>query len=300
MVRRGVQASISQGGRKRMSKDLPYLFAKKSQHEPIVMVTCYDYPTAQMEDEAGADIIFVGDSLGTNMLGYAAETEVTMEDMLHHLKAVRRGVQDAYLLVDLPCGAYQTPAMAVENAQRLLQHHPDGIKLEGGSEQVEVVRALVAQGIEVCGHIGFTPQTLGTRGRVQGRSLEEGKALLRSALALEEAGLSLLVLELVSEPISQMITQHLHIPTIGIGSGRYCDGQVLVVTDLLGITLGDRKMFKRYEQLRERSLAAFQQYAHEVRQHIFPAQANTFNKISEEDAAALAQWMKQERPTETI
>jgi 3-methyl-2-oxobutanoate hydroxymethyltransferase len=283
-----------------MSKDLPYLFAKKNHHEPIVMVTCYDYPTAQIEDEAGIDIIFVGDSLGTNMLGYAAETEVTMEDMLHHLKAVRRGVQEAYLLVDLPCGSYQTPAMALENARRLLLYGPNGVKLEGGIEQVEVVRALVAQGMEVCGHLGFTPQTLGTKGRVQGRSLEEGKALLRSALALEEAGLSLLVLELVSEPISQLITQHLHIPTIGIGSGRYCDGQVLVVTDLLGISSGERKMFKRYEQLRERSLEGFNQYAREVRQRIFPAQANTFNKLSEEEAASLAQWIEQGMPAETV
>ena len=149
---------------------------------------------------------------------------------------MRRGVQEAYLLVDLPCGSYQTPEMAVENARRLLLHRPNGVKLEGGIEQVDVVRALVSQGIEVCGHLGFTPQTLGTKDRVQGRSLEEEKALLRSALALE-AGLSLLILELISEPISQMITQHLHIPTIGIGSGRYCDGQVLVVMDLLGVSI---------------------------------------------------------------
>jgi 3-methyl-2-oxobutanoate hydroxymethyltransferase len=283
-----------------MDKDLSSLYAKKRQHESIVMTTCYDYPTAQMEDEAGIDIIFVGDSVGTNMLGYTAETEVTMEDMLHHLKAVRRGVQEAYLLVDLPYRSYQTPAMAVENAQRLLLHHPNGIKLEGGIEQVESVRALVAQGIEVCGHIGFTPQTLGTKGRVQGRSLEEGKMLLQSALALEKAGLSLLVLELVSEPVSQVITQTLHIPTIGIGSGRFCDGQVLVVTDLLGVSVEDRKLFKRYEQLRERSLDAFRRYADEVRQGLFPAQANTFNKLSEEDKTILAQWVKQGRPTETI
>ncbi len=279
-----------------MNKDLPYLFAKKREHEPIVMVTCYDYPTAQIEEEAGIDIIFVGDSLGTNMLGYAAETEVTMEDMLHHLKAVRRGVQEAYLLVDLPNGAYRTPEIALENAQRLLAQGPNGVKLEGGIEQVEVVRTLVAQGIEVCGHLGFTPQTLGTKGRVQGRSLEEGKALLRSAIALAEAGLSLLVLELVSEPISQLITQQLRIPTIGIGSGRYCDGQVLVVTDLLGISPRERKMFKRYEHLRERSLEGLIHYKDEVQQRVFPAEANTFTKISEDEAASLAQWIEQGMP----
>jgi 3-methyl-2-oxobutanoate hydroxymethyltransferase len=279
-----------------MSKDLAYLLAKKHRQEPIVMVTCYDYPMAQLEEEAGVDIIFVGDSVGTNMLGYASEAEVTMDDMLHHLKAVRRGVQDAYLLVDLPYGSYQTPEMAVENARRLLAYGPDGIKLEGGIEQVEVVRALVAQGIEVCGHIGFTPQTMGTKGRVQGRSLEGGKKLLRSVLALEEAGLSMLVLELVSEPISQLITQQLHIPTIGIGSGRYCDGQVLVVTDLLGISPDERKMFKRYEHLRERTLEGLSTYTSEVQQHIFPAEANTFSKISEQDAADLARWLEQGMP----
>src|SRR5215469_6345423 len=131
-------------------KDLPYLLAKKERHEPIVMLTCYDYPTAQIEEEAGVDIIFVGDSVGTNMLGYGAETEVTMEDMVHHLKAVRRGVQESYLLVDLPHGSYQTPDLAVENSRRLLVHGPNGVKLEGGAEQAPVVRALALQGIEVC------------------------------------------------------------------------------------------------------------------------------------------------------
>lgn len=284
--------------RNKMSKDLAYLMAKKDQHEPIVMVTCYDYPTAQIEDEAGVDIIFVGDSVGTNMLGYAAETEVTMEDMLHHLKAVRRGVQQAYLLVDLPHGSYPTPEMALANARRLLACGPNGVKLEGGIEQVDVVRALVAQGIEVCGHLGFTPQTMGTKGRVQGRSLAEGKALVRSALALEAAGLSLLVLELASEPISLLIAQHLRVPTIGIGAGRFCDGQVLVITDILGISPMERKLFKRYEHWRERSLEAVHRYKHDVQQRIFPAEANTFTRISEEETAALAQWIDQGMPPE--
>jgi 3-methyl-2-oxobutanoate hydroxymethyltransferase len=273
------------------------LIAKKHRHEPIVMLTCYDFPTALVEDEAGVDIIFVGDSVGTNMLGYAAETEVTMDDMVHHLKAVRRGVKDAYLLVDMPNGSYQTPEIAVENARRLLAHGPNGVKLEGGIEQVPVVRALVAEEIEVCGHIGFTPQTMGTQGRVQGRSLEDGKALLRSAFALEEAGLSLLVLELVSDPISRLLTEHLHIPTIGIGAGPSCDGQVLVITDVLGISLMERKLFKRYEQVHDRSLEAVSRYTQEVQQRIFPSEANTFNRISEEETSALAQWMEQGMPS---
>lgn len=282
-----------------MSKNRAYLMAKKEQHEPIVMVTCYDYPTAQVEEQAGVDIIFVGDSVGTNILGYTSETEVTMEDMLHHLKAVRRGVQEAYLLVDLPHGSYQTPDMALANARRLLAHDAHGVKLEGGIEQVDVVRTLAAEGIEVCGHLGFTPQTMGAKGRVQGRSLAEGKELLRSALALEAAGLSLLVLELVSEPISQLITQHLRIPTIGIGAGRFCDGQVLVITDVLGVSPLERKLFKRYEHWHERSLEAIHQYKHEVQQRIFPAEANTFTRIGEEDVAALARWIDQGMPSET-
>jgi 3-methyl-2-oxobutanoate hydroxymethyltransferase len=279
-----------------MNKSLSHLLARKRLHEPIAMVTCYDYPTAQIEDEAGIDIIFVGDSVGTNMLGYAAETEVTMEDMLHHLKAVHRGVKEAYLLVDLPHQSYQTPDMAFENAQRLLSQGADGVKLEGGMEQVDVVRTLVTHGIEVCGHIGFTPQTLGTKGRVQGRSLEQGKALLQSALALEQAGLSLLVLELVSEPISQLITKHLRIPTIGIGAGRYCDGQVLVITDLLGISPVERKLFKRYEHLRERSLEALNLYKYEVQQRSFPTEDNSFTKINQEEVMTLMQWIEQGMP----
>lgn len=279
-----------------MSKGRAYFMAQKRAHEPIVMVTCYDFPTAQMEDAAGIDIILVGDSVGTNMLGYAAETEVTMEDMLHHLKAVRRGVQEAYLLVDLPYRSYDTPQLAVENSRRLVAHGADGVKLEGGVEQVEVVRALVAEGIEVCGHIGFTPQTLGTKGRVQGRSLEQGKALLRSARALEQAGVSLLVLELVSEPVTELITQQLQIPTIGIGSGRFCDGQVLVILDLLGISTVERKLVKRYEHLRERYMQALMQYKQEVQQRLFPTEANAFYNIAAEDVAQLVTWVRQGMP----
>jgi 3-methyl-2-oxobutanoate hydroxymethyltransferase len=279
-----------------MSKERANFVAKKRAHDPIVMVTCYDYPTAQIEDAAGIDIIFVGDSVGTNVLGYTAETEVTMEDMLHHLKAVRRGVQTAYLLVDLPFGAYATPQLALENARRLVAQGADGVKLEGGAEQVAVVQALVSDGLEVCGHIGFTPQTLGSKGRVQGRSLAEGQALLRSALALEQAGVSLLVLELVNEPVSQLITQQLQIPTIGIGSGRFCDGQVLVSTDLLGISTVERKLMKRYERLRERSIEALTQFKQEVQQRLFPTEAHAFYKIALDDVAQLVEWVQQGMP----
>src|SRR5947209_12761422 len=156
----------------------------KATREPVVMLTCYDYPTAVLEDEAGVDVIFVGDSVGTNVLGYSSETEVTMADMLHHLRAVRRGVSKAYLQADMPHGSYDTTEAARRNAEAFIAAGADGVKLEGGYDQVPVVRELAAAGIEVCGHIGFTPQTLGSKGRVQGKSSEQARELIDSALAL--------------------------------------------------------------------------------------------------------------------
>lgn len=279
-----------------MPKDRAYWRACKHSGTPIVMATCYDYPTACIEEEAGIDVIFVGDSVGTNMLGYASETEVTMADMLHHLKAVRCGVRDAYLLVDMPHESYSTPDLALHNARLLLESGADGVKVEGGSALAPVVRALVAEEIEVCGHIGFTPQTLGSKGRVQGRSLRDGQTLLRSALDLQEAGVNMLVLELISEPISQLITERLSVPTIGIGAGRFCDGQVLVVTDLLGISPIERKLSRRYEQLRERTRDALAHYAQDVRQHIFPDEHNAFYKISADNVDQLREWMHRGMP----
>ncbi len=265
-----------------MKKDINYLLGKKQAQQKITMLTCYDYPTAVLEDEAGIDVVFVGDSVGTNVLGYASETEVTMEDMIHHLKAVRRGVADAYLLVDMPYRSYDTAELALENATRLLSYGADGVKLEGGQEQEEVIRALAEQGIEVCGHIGFTPQTLGSKGRVQGKSSEQARTLIRSAQALEQAGLKMIVLELITAQISKMITESLRIPTIGIGAGRFCDGQVLVVTDVLGISPFQRKIAKKYQNYHDLTLEAILQYKHEVENNLFPTEANSF-MLSEEE-----------------
>lgn len=272
-------------------KTLAYLRHKKQAGEPIVMLTCYDYPTALLQEEAGVDIIFVGDSVGTNILGYASEQEVTMNDMVHHLRAVRRAVDHSYLLVDMPFGSFATPQTALRNARALLAEGADGIKLEGGLEQVDVVHALTAAGIEVCGHIGFTPQTLGSRGRVQGKSFETGKILLQSARALMDAGASLLVLELVTEGLSRLITESLSIPTIGIGSGRFCDGQVLVITDVLGISPFTRKIAKRYTEYRELTLRAIESYRDDVANRRFPSEANTFPTAPEE-LARLESWLR--------
>lgn len=248
----------------------------KSVHEPIVMLTCYDYPTALLEDEAGVDVIFVGDSVGTNVLGYASETEVTMADMLHHLRAVRRGVRDGYLLVDMPHGSYVNPETARRNAGAFLEAGADGVKLEGGRDQVPVVQSLSDAGIDVCGHIGFTPQTLGSKGRVQGKSSEQARELIDSADALAKAGIMMLVLELVTEGVAALITERLSVPTIGIGSGRFCDGQVLVVNDVLGVSPFARRLHKRYAEWREVSAGAIREYVADVRTRRFPTEANAF------------------------
>lgn len=272
-----------------MKRDLAFIHQKKAAREPITMLTCYDYPTAHLEDEAGIDVIFVGDSVGTNVLGYQVETEVTMADMLHHLRAVRRGVKNGYLLVDMPYGSFEKPELAVRNARVLLEAGADGVKLEGGQEQAAVVQALRGRDIEVCGHIGFTPQTLGSKGRVQGKDFEQGKILLQAALALEKAGVGMLVLELVTEDVARLITEHLTIPAIGIGSGRFCDGQVLVVNDVLGISPFSRKIAKRYREYRDLTLAAVYQYRDDIAERRFPTEANAF-PTDPEEMARLREW----------
>ena len=276
-------------------RDLAFLQARKQAQHKITMVTGYDYPTACLEDQAGIDIILVGDSVGTNVLGYASEREVTMADMVHHLKAVCRGVRQAYVLVDLPYQAYDTPPSALANATTLLAHGADAVKLEGGLEQVETVRCLTERGITVCGHIGFTPQTLhqpGRRARIQGRSSSQAIALLESALALEQAGAKLLVLELIPEPLGKAVTACLHIPTIGIGAGRFCDGQVLIIHDLLGLTPFHLKFVKRYQQYRDLTLQALGQYKHDVEHSLFPNDETAF-PMDEDERAKVEAWLQQ-------
>jgi len=275
-------------------KDRAFLQGKKDRSEPIVMLTCYDYPTAVLEEQAGVDVIFVGDSVGTNILGYGSETEVTMDDMAHHLRAVRRGVKDAYLLVDMPYMSFETPEAALPNARRLLGEGADGVKLEGGTEKAAVVRALTEAGIEVCGHIGFTPQTLGSRGRVQGKTFDQARVLVEGAMVLEEAGAMMLVLELVTEDLARLISERLSTPTIGIGSGRFCDGQVLVVTDVLGISPFTRKIAKRYQEYQDLTLRALQAYKGEVAGRRFPTQDNAF-PTDPEELAHIEEWLRGER-----
>ena len=273
-----------------MKKDIAYLHTKKREQQPITVLTCYDYPTACLQDEAGIDIVFVGDSVGTNVLGYKNETEVTMDDMRHHLKAVRRGVTDAYLLVDMPYAADRDATRAITNANLFLSDGADGVKLEGGLEKVPIVSALTEQGIDTCAHIGHNPQIHGTKASTHGRTFAKAKQLIESAKALADAGATLIVLEKITEEVSQIITDTLAIPTIGIGAGRFCDGQVLVINDILGIG-PPLKHAKRYQDYSHLTFEAICRYKEEVASGTFPTDANT-SHIPPDKLARVQKWLK--------
>jgi len=272
-----------------MKKDLAYLRAKKQNHQKISMLTCYDYPTAVLEDRVGIDIIIVGDSLGTNVLGYASEADVTMADIIHHLKAVRRGVSQAYILADLPYGAYQTPEEALKNAQQLINCGADGVKLEGIFETT--VSHLAAHNIEVCGHIGLQPQTHQKK-TLKGKKFLQAKALIEAALALEQAGLTMLLFEFIPEEVGKLITETVKVPTLGIGAGRFADGQVLIVNDILGITPRKLKLAKRYQDYQTLTLQAIMQYKEEVEGNRFPAEEN-IRHMAAEELQQLMGWVRQ-------
>ncbi|RKU30421.1 3-methyl-2-oxobutanoate hydroxymethyltransferase [Candidatus Poribacteria bacterium] len=259
-----------------MKKDIAYLQTKKQQKQPISVLTCYDYPTACMQDAAGIDIVFVGDSVGTNILGYKSEMEVTMADMLHHLKAVRRGVTDAYLLIDMPYASDCNPKQAIANANLFLDNGADGVKLEGGKEKTSIISALTEQDIDVCAHIGHNPQIHGTKAATHGKTVSKAKELIQTSSDLVDAGAKLIVLEKITEEISQIITESINIPTIGIGAGRYCDGQVLVINDILGIG-PEFKHAKRYQDYNRLTYEAICQYKEEVENGAFPTDANVDN-----------------------
>ncbi len=249
---------------------------KKERGEPITMLTAYDYPTALAEDQAGIDSILVGDSLGMVVLGYPNTLSVTMDDMLHHCKAVARGAKFALLIGDMPFMSYQASTEeAVRNAGRFLQEAGmDAIKLEGGRERLEAVRAIVRAGIPVMGHLGLTPQSVNQLGgfRTQGKTASTAKRLIEDALLLEEAGCFSIVLESIPAKLAELISNKLSIPTIGIGAGVGCDGQVLVAHDILG--LFDRftpSFVKKYADFHSKMQRAFSEYMADVQSRSFPA-----------------------------
>ncbi len=264
------------------------LMVKKETGKKITMITAYDYPTAQMVDQAGIDIILIGDSLGMVVLGYPSTVSVTMEEMLHHSKAVTRAVRYAFVIGDMPFMSYQTSIeKAIENAGRFIKEGMcDAVKLEGGSEVVPIVKAIVNAGIPVCAHIGLTPQTATKLGgfKVQGKDAQSARSLINSAKELENAGAFMVVMECIPDVIASRITDDLNIPTIGIGAGRDCDGQVLVYHDTVG--LFDRftpKFVKRYIKLGPMIVDALKDYKREVEEGIFPGEEHIF-KMSDEEA----------------
>ena len=254
---------------------------KKKNKHAITMLTAYDYPSATLVDEAGLDIILVGDSVAMTVLGYPDTVSITVDEMVHHCKAVARGAKRAFLIGDMPFLSYQIDAKeAIRNAGRFIKEaRMDAVKLEGGREVIESVRAIIDAGIPVMGHLGLTPQTATKLGgyKVQGKTEKSAKRMLEDAVSLEQAGCFALVLEAVPSKLAESITAEINIPTIGIGAGPACDGQVLVFHDILG--LFDQftpKFVKQYANLREPILNAIRTYRQEVESGAFPTDSHSF------------------------
>ena len=256
--------------------------AMKNEGKKIAMLTAYDYPTALLEDRAGIEIILVGDSLGMTVLGYENTIPVTMDEMIHHTKAVTRGTKYALVIGDMPFMSYNTSEQeAIFNAGRFMKEGgADAVKLEGGVTVKDIVKAIVNAGIPVMGHIGLTPQTISMLGgfKVQGKDAQAAQKIIDDALLLEDAGAFSVLLEAIPAPIAKRITERLKVPIIGIGAGVHCDGQVLVVHDILG--LFDRftpKFAKRYVNLSELMVKAFESYREEVLNGTFPGDQHSFH-----------------------
>lgn len=263
-------------------KNTVLTFAKaKEEGTKISMLTAYDYSTAKLIDESGVNSILVGDSLGNVMLGYEDTVSVTMDDMLHHTKAVSRGAKNALVVADMPFMSYQTSTYdAVVNAGRLIKEgRANAVKLEGGKEVCPQIKAIVDAGIPVCAHIGLTPQSINALGgnRVQGKTEAAAKKLLEDALCVQEAGAFAVVIEAVPEKLATLITNKLDIVTIGIGAGSGCDGQVLVYQDMLGMFSDfTPKFVKKYANIGDIMREAFKKYDEEVKNKQFPLEEHTY------------------------
>ena len=266
------------------------LLDRKGQ-QPVSMLTAYDYNTARIMDEAGIDMILVGDSLGNVMLGYENTLAVTVDDMIHHGKAVCRGAKQAFVVIDMPFMSYQTSVEeAVRNAGRIMKEtNCQAVKLEGGVEYADRIKAITQAGIPVVAHIGLTPQSFNALGgyKVQGKSLEQAQKLIKDAEAVEKAGAFAITLECVPAPLAKLITEQSDALTIGIGAGNGCDGQVLVYQDMLGYTGGFvPKFVKKYADLHSVMLEAFKQYKQECAERSFPEVSQSY-AISDEVMQAL-------------
>ena len=257
------------------------LLDKKRKHEPITCLTAYDYASARLVDEAGIDMVLVGDSLGMVMLGYDNTLPVTVEEMLHHTRAVRRGVKRAFLVADMPFASYQVSGdEAIRNAARFIKDGAEAVKIEGGEKRSQLVERLVDAEIPVVGHIGLTPQSLHAMGgyKVQGKSLKAVEQLMHDALALERCGACCVVLEGIPREVAALITQEIEIPTIGIGAGPDCDGQVLVFHDVLGLTFAPPPKFvRRYADLGATISSAVQAFKSDVKSGVYPSDEESYH-----------------------
>lgn len=254
---------------------------KKAKQVKISMLTSYDYATAGLVDQAGLDMILVGDSMGNVVLGYENTLSVTMDDMIHHTRAVVRGTQNAMVVGDMPFLSYHiSTTEAVRNAGRIIQEGgAQTVKLEGGVERADTVKAILDAQIPVMGHIGLTPQSVNQFGgfKVQGKDLETARKLIEDARALDKAGVFAIVLECVPSALAQKITAEVSVPTIGIGAGPYCDGQVLVINDMLGMSAGHiPKFVKKYANLQPVIVEALKAYKQEVEDGSFPGPEHSF------------------------
>lgn len=259
----------------------PAVVALKRKGEPITVVTAYDFPTARLADQAGVEVLLVGDSVGTVLLGYDSTLPVTMDDMLHHTKAVARARTSAMVVGDMPFMSYQvSPEQAVTNAGRLVQEGgADAVKLEGGARVVEAVRRIVEAGIPVMGHLGLTPQSVLAFGgyKVQARGEADQERLVADARALEAAGCFAIVLEGIPAKLGGVVSRELHVPTIGIGAGVNCDGQVLVSHDMLGLFHGRTPKFvRRYAEVGDAMRDAYARYVADVKERRFPSDAESY------------------------
>ncbi len=269
-----------------MKNTVSTILEQKNRKDKITMLTAYDYSTAKLMDEAGVNSILVGDSLGMVVLGYVDTLSVTMEDMIHHTAAVARGNKNALIVADMPFMSYQTSVYdAVCNAGRLMKEgRAHAIKLEGGEKMCPQIKAIVEASIPVVAHIGLTPQSVNAFGgyKVQGKDEETARQLIRDAKAVEDAGAFAVVLECVPEKLAALITESIHIPTIGIGAGSGCDGQVLVYQDMLSMySVLKPKFVKSFANVGDMMTAAFKRYIEETKSGIFPGEEHVFNIADE-------------------
>jgi len=291
--------SITSIGENRHKVTTATLAEKKSRREPIICLTAYDYATARLVDEAGIDLILVGDSLAQVVLGYDNTLPVTMEEMLHHTRAVRRAVKRAFLVADMPYASYHVGVKeSLRNATKFVKlAGAEAVKIEGGEKRIDIVLALVDAEIPVMGHIGLTPQSVNAMGgyKVQGKTLTAIENLMRDAVALDHAGVCCMVLEGIPREVAAMITAEVSTPTIGIGAGPECDGQVLVINDLIGMTFSSpAKFVRRYADVSSVINDAIAGYKQDVVQGNYPADAESYH-LPKDTAAALDDVMARKR-----